>query len=136
MKRDPSSHPGIRWAGRALLDGAGSYWLDLRSYDPVSTAAALGKPMLIHQGGRDYQVTVEDDLPRWKEGLGQRPEVTIRVYEADNHLFFSGTGLSTPAEYDPAQHVDPAVVADIATWLRPHPGMFARFVSRVLHFKR
>jgi uncharacterized protein len=107
----------------------GSYWLDLRSYDPVSTAAALGKPMLILQGGRDYQVTVQDDLSRWKAGLEHRSEVTIRVYEADNHLFFPGTGPSTPAEYDPAQHVDPAVIADIATWLRPHPGLFARFVS-------
>lgn len=109
---------------------SGSYWLDLRSYDPVSTAAALGKPMLILQGGRDYQVTVQDDLSRWKAGLEHRSEVTIRVYEADNHLFFPGTGPSTPAEYDQAQHVDPAVIADIATWLRPHPGMLARFVSR------
>ncbi|GHO62967.1 hypothetical protein KSC_018590 [Ktedonobacter sp. SOSP1-52] len=73
---------------------------------------------------------------RWKEGLAHRPDVTIRIYEADNHLFFPGTGPSTPAEYDLAQHVDPAVVADIATWLRPHPGMLARFVSRVLRFKR
>ena len=113
---------------------SGSYWLDLRSYDPVSVAATLDKPMFILQGGRDYQVTVEDDLSRWKEGLSHRPDVTIRVYEADNHLFFPGTGLSTPAEYDPAQHVDPAVVADIAKWLRPHPGMFARLVSRVLRF--
>lgn len=111
---------------------SGSYWLDLRSYDPVSQASALDRPMLILQGGRDYQVTVEDDLSRWKEGLSDRPDVTIRIYEADNHLFFPGTGPSTPAEYEPAQHVDPAVVADIATWLRPHPGMLARFVSSVL----
>jgi len=115
---------------------SGSYWIDLRSYDPVSTALALDKPMFILQGGRDYQVTVEDDLSRWKEGLGHRPEVTIRVYEADNHLFFPGTGPSMPVEYDPAQHVDPAVIADIATWLRPQRGMFARFVSRVFRFKQ
>jgi uncharacterized protein len=115
---------------------SGSYWLDLRSYDPVSAAAALDKPMFILQGGRDYQVTVEDDLSRWKEGLSHRPDVTIRVYDADNHLFFPGEGPSTPAEYDPAQHVDPAVVADIAKWLRPRPGMFAHLVSRVLRFKR
>lgn len=115
---------------------SGSYWLDLRDYDPVSTAAALDKPMFILQGGRDYQVTVEDDLIRWKTGLEHRPEVTIQVYAADNHLFFPGTGPSTPAEYDPAQHVDPAVVADIATWLTPHPGMSARFVSGILRLKR
>jgi hypothetical protein len=33
------------------------YWLDLRSYDPVAVAAALGKPILILRGGRDYQAT-------------------------------------------------------------------------------
>ncbi len=115
---------------------SGSYWLDLRGYDPVSTATTLDKPMFILQGGRDYQVTVEDDLSRWKAALEHRPEVTIRVYDADNHFFFPGTGPSTPAEYDPAQHVDAAVVADIAKWLMPHPGMFARFVSGVLHFNR
>ena len=95
----------------------GAYWLDLRGYDPVSTAAALDKPMLVLQGGRDYQVTVQDVLARWRTGLAHRPDVTIRVHDADNHLFFPGTGPSTPADYQAAQHVDPAVIADIADWL-------------------
>jgi hypothetical protein len=95
----------------------GSFWLDLRDYDPVATAAELGRPMLVLQGGRDYQVTVADDLARWRAGLGHRPDVAIRVYEADNHLFFPGAGRSVPAEYGPPQHVDPVVVTDIAQWL-------------------
>jgi len=95
----------------------GPYWLDLRGYDPVVVAAALARPMLILQGGRDYQATVADDLARWRAGLADRPDVTIRVYDQDNHLFFPGSGPSAPAEYEPAQHVDPAVVADIASWL-------------------
>ncbi|MBB4941053.1 hypothetical protein FHR32_005430 [Streptosporangium album] len=107
----------------ALLFGRpAAYWLDLRGYDPVATAAALDKPMFILQGGRDYQVTVADDLSQWKAGLAHRPDVTIRVYDADNHLFFPGAGPSTPAEYEPAQHVDPAVVADIVEWLTPDRG--------------
>jgi dienelactone hydrolase len=93
------------------------YWLDLRGYNPVAVAAALGKPILILQGGRDYQATVDDDLAGWKAGLAHRPDVTIRVYAPDNHLFFPGTGPSAPAEYEPAQHVDSAVVTDIASWL-------------------
>jgi hypothetical protein len=36
--------------------------------------------MLILQGARDYQVTVQDDLTRWETGLAHRPDVTIRVY--------------------------------------------------------
>ena len=94
-----------------------AYWLDLRGYDPAAAAAALGKPMLIVQGGRDYQVTVADDLSRWEAALAARPDVTFRVYAADNHLFFPGSGPSAPAEYEPAQHMDPAVVADVARWI-------------------
>ncbi|WP_328808332.1 alpha/beta hydrolase family protein [Nonomuraea antri] len=96
---------------------SGSYWLDQRDYDPVAAAAALGKPMLILQGGRDYQVTVADDLPRWRTGLAHLRDVTICVYDADDHLFFPGTGPSTPADYGRPQHVDLVVVADVADWL-------------------
>jgi hypothetical protein len=94
-----------------------AYWLDVRGYHPAQAAAALDKPMLIVQGARDYQATVTDDLAGWEAGLAGRPDVTIRVYDADNHLFFPGTGRSGPAEYEPAQHVDPAVIADTADWL-------------------
>lgn len=94
-----------------------SYWLDLRSYDPVATAARLGKPLLILQGGRDYQVTVEHDLSLWREGLTGCPDVTIQIHEADDHLFFPGAGPSTPAGYMAPQHVDAAVITDVAAWL-------------------
>ncbi|MBP2704272.1 alpha/beta hydrolase [Microbispora sp. RL4-1S] len=116
---------------------SGAYWLDLRDYDPVATAATLDKPMLILQGGRDYQVTVADDLAGWQAGLAHRPDVTIRVYEADDHLFFPGSGPSTPADYEVPGHVDAAVVADIADWLAPRRSPMARlmaFTSRVVAF--
>jgi len=97
------------------------YWLDLRGYDPAAAAAALDKPILIVQGGRDYQVTIAHDLAAWQAALGGRPGVTIRVYDADNHLFLPGSGPSTPAEYETPQHMDPAVVNDVADWLATVP---------------
>ncbi|MEV0699532.1 alpha/beta hydrolase [Saccharopolyspora sp. NPDC050389] len=114
-----------------LFGWPASYWLDLRGYDPVATAAGLDKPMLILQGGRDYQVTVADDLVRWQAGLAHRPNVTIRVYDADDHMFFRGEGPSTPAGYESPQHVDPAVVADIAEWLAPSQSKIARLFSNL-----
>lgn len=75
--------------------------------------------MLILQGGRDYQVTEADDLALWRAGLGDRPDVDIRVHAADNHMFAPGTGPSTPAEYSTPANVDPAVVDDIVMWINP-----------------
>ncbi|MEU5264176.1 hypothetical protein [Amycolatopsis sp. NPDC021455] len=116
-------------AADLLFGWPASYWLDLREFDPVATAAALGKPMLILQGGRDYQVTVADDLAGWRAGLAHRPDVTIRVHDADDHLFFRGEGPSKPG-YTSPQHVDPAVVDDIAGWLAPPRRGIARFFPR------
>ena len=116
----------------ALLFGwPASYWLDLRDYDQVAVAAALDKPILVLQGRRDYQVTVDDDLTRWQAGLAGRPDVTIRIYDADDHLFFAGTGDSAPADYQLPQHVDAAVIADVADWLTPGQRPITRLISRL-----
>ena len=72
------------------LGAPAAYWLDIRGYDPAALAATLETPMLILQGGRDYQVTVDDDLARWRAALDGRPDVTIRIYPDFNHLFVAG----------------------------------------------
>jgi uncharacterized protein len=99
----------------------GSYWLDVRGYDPVATAAALTVPMLFIQGGRDYQVTVADDLALWRAGLAGRDDVTFRVFEPGNHLLAAGEGPSSPAEYAALQHVDASLVDEIAAWIARTP---------------
>lgn len=101
-----------------LLGVPASYWSELQAVDPVTTARGLDIPMLILQGGRDYQVT-EADLEAWRAGLGDRPDVDLELYPDLNHLFAPGEGRATPAEYTgEARHVDPAVVADIAAWIQ------------------
>jgi dienelactone hydrolase len=115
---DPDLSPDTP-AADLLFGWPASYWLDLRGYDQVATAAALDRPMLVLQGGRDHQVTVDDDLARWRAGLAHRPDVTIRVHDADDHLFFPGERPSTPADTGRPQHVDPAVVAEVADRLAP-----------------
>jgi len=107
---------------KRILGAPASYWLDLRAYAPAATAAKLGKPMLILQGERDYQVTMED-FAGWKQALAGRSDVRFMSYPALNHLFIAGQGKSGPAEYEEAGHVAEAVVADIAAWIsRQGPG--------------
>ena len=96
-----------------------AYWLDLRAYDPAGTARSLHLPMLILQGARDYQVTTAD-FDGWKAALDSRPSVSFKLYPDLNHLFITGKGKSTPAEYEQAGHVAEAVVADIAEWIAGH----------------
>jgi CubicO group peptidase (beta-lactamase class C family)/dienelactone hydrolase len=92
------------------------YWLDLRGYEPAKAAASLAKPMLILQGERDYQVTMED-FGGWKKRLGSRTDVTFISYPRLNHLFLDGKGRSTPAEYLVAGNIAPAVIDDIVKWI-------------------
>lgn len=112
--------PGLTAATPANLLPFGlpaPYWLDLRDHDPVRAAAELDVPLLVLNGGRDYQVTLADDLARWRDGLGHRGDVRFREYPADNHFFFPGDQPSSPAEYQQLHHVDPTVIADVANWI-------------------
>ena len=102
----------------ALLKGAPpAYWLDLRQHDPLAIAKGLKQPLLILQGGRDYQ-TGQVDFDRWKEALRAQSRVTFKLYPKLNHLFIAGEGKSTPEEYLQPGHVAEPVVADVAEWIR------------------
>jgi dienelactone hydrolase len=101
-----------------LLFGASvSYWLDLRGYDPPAAAKVLQQPVLILQGERDYQVTM-DDFQRWKAALSSKQNFTFRSYARLNHLFIEGNGKSGPAEYNRPGHVAEVVINDIANWIK------------------
>jgi dienelactone hydrolase len=98
----------------------GAYYLALRGYHPELVAAGLGRPMLIAWGQRDYQVG-EADFRGWKHALSALSQVTFREYPSLDHLFVSGTGPSTPAQYDRPGHVDAAFIDDIVNWVHVLP---------------
>lgn len=101
--------------GCTLMGVRHAYWEEILAINPVATARTLDVPMLILQGGRDYQVT-EADLALWREGLAGR-DATTRLYPALNHLFIEAEGMSVPIEYvTGADHVAPAVVTDVSEW--------------------
>jgi fermentation-respiration switch protein FrsA (DUF1100 family) len=105
----------------ALAGAPAAYWLDLRGYVPSEMAQTLAQPLLILQGERDYQVTMED-FGRWQAALQGRENVTFKSYPALNHLFIPGEGPSSPAEYEQAGHVAEEVIRDIAGWIQGRSG--------------
>jgi dienelactone hydrolase len=60
--------PSDATSSKILLQAPPAYWLDLRAHDPVAEAKSLKQPLLILQGGRDYQVT-PTQFDDWKKGL-------------------------------------------------------------------
>jgi alpha-beta hydrolase superfamily lysophospholipase len=100
-----------------VMGALARYVYDLDARDPVGVAGALDVPLLVLQGGRDYQVTMED-FELWRRALGGG-RAAFRVYPDLNHLFIPGRGRATPQEYMTHRGVVAAeVVRDVAAWIR------------------
>ncbi len=94
------------------------YWLDLRKYQQLEAAVKMTRPLLILQGGRDYQVTIQD-FELWKKVLAGHRNVEFKLYPKLNHLFMSGKSKkATPGEYMIPGHVDQKVISDISHWIQ------------------
>lgn len=104
---------------KPILGAPAKYWADLHGRDHTAATLRLKCPILVIHGGRDYQVT-RKDYDIWKSKLSERENVTIRFYDALNHLMIFGSGPSTPQEYQTPGHVDQAVVEDITAWINRH----------------
>jgi uncharacterized protein len=100
-----------------ILNIPKSYWKDLENYDVVKTVRELRIPMLFLQGGRDYQVGVEN-FNMWQKKLIRQRNIDFAYYPDLNHLFFKGKGASFPGEYLKQGHVFEDVIRDICRWIQ------------------
>lgn len=96
------------------------YWQSFEAIDPVADARALAQPILLLQGGRDFQV-VDTDWQLWRRGLARQRAVTFRDYPALNHLGIAGEGPGSPKEYTRPGHVAAPLIDDVARWIGAQP---------------
>jgi alpha-beta hydrolase superfamily lysophospholipase len=106
----------LRSNGNASLIGLpGSYWQQLEQVQPVAETATSHLPVLLLQGGRDFQV-IDTDWQDWKQALtGDR--YTFRHYPALNHLGIAGEGPGSLREYETPGNVDKVLIEDVANWV-------------------
>lgn len=95
-----------------------AYWLSWSRVDPVADAKALSMPMLLLQGGSDFQVSPTQDFARWKQVLTGRPQVALHLYPGLSHLFMPAGKTGTLIDYATPGHVDAQVLDDIAAWIK------------------
>jgi uncharacterized protein len=114
---DPAHPP----AGQ-VLNGPLSFWMSLRDYDPIATAKDLSKPILVLQGGHDYQVLPQQDFVQWQNAFAHDPLVKLIQYPGLSHLFMPGGTPPSPADYMKPGHVDARIVSDIVSWIKAQSG--------------
>lgn len=97
-----------------------TYWSSLIAVDQVTEAQSLDIPILILQGERDYQITMED-FALWQEALAGHSNVTFKSYPTLTHLFIAlgdPSRKSQPQDYNEAGFVAREVIDDIANWIK------------------
>ena len=81
------------------------------------------KPVLILQGGMDFQVLPSEDFAAFQEQLQGRDRVEYRLYDELNHVFVKGIYndiLKAGKEYRVEQHIGAEVIDDIAAFIMAH----------------
>ena len=92
-----------------------AYFVDLQGYEPAKEASRLAIPLLVLQGERDTQVTMQD-FGIWKAAVAGQKNGEVELFPNLNHLFMASEGLGTPAEYRVPENVAPEVINRIALW--------------------
>lgn len=78
------------------------------------------KPMLVMQGEKDFQVKASVDFEMYRRLLGDRDNVTFRLYPGLNHAFVPARFDSiadAKKEFTPERHIGPQVLDDLADWI-------------------
>ena len=79
------------------------------------------KPVLIMQGGKDFQVLADDDFIKFKEQLANRNNTVYRLYPDLNHCFVEAiysSILKASKEYGAERHIGEEVICDIAGFIK------------------
>ena len=78
------------------------------------------KPVLIMQGGRDFQVLADEDYQKFKELLAERSNTFYKLYPQLNHVFvdaiYDDIGKAAK-EYSTERRIGEEVITDITSFI-------------------
>jgi dienelactone hydrolase len=105
-------------SNKVILGYPATYWYSLNQIDIAAISKELTIPVYIAQGSADWQVFPDKDFTKWQELLGDKKNVTFKLYDNLNHLFMTSNGKTDITEYNIAGSVDQTVLDDIAAWIK------------------
>ena len=96
------------------------YFKEMGQKTAADYLLASKKPVLILQGGKDFQVLAKRDYRMFKKLLAGRENTQYKLYPELNHVFVKGIYndiLKASKEYSVEQHIGEDVVGDIAAFV-------------------
>ena len=105
-----------KFAGSATL----YYFKEMGRKTATEYLLETDKPVLIMQGGMDFQVLASEDFAAFQDQLKGRRNVEYRLYKDLNHVFVKGIYndiLKAGKEYKVEQHIGAEVLDDIAAFI-------------------
>ncbi|NAW50483.1 prolyl oligopeptidase family serine peptidase [Elizabethkingia argentiflava] len=97
---------------KELLSVPTSYWLSLKKYNIQTNLRTINIPLMIMQGGKDYQIG-KDEYLKFEKLLKNKNNVSLKFYPDLNHLFMKSDGTMSPEEYKIKSIVNDKVLNDI-----------------------
>ncbi len=109
---------------RKFSGGTTLYYLkEMGEHAPADYLNASDKPVLIMQGGKDFQVSADTDYAAWQGMLKERENTTFRLYPELNHCFVPSVFndiMKVKEEYSVEQHIPNEVIGNISEWILEH----------------
>ena len=97
------------------------YFKEMGEHPATDYLKNLEKPVLVMQGGKDFQVKADIDFRAYQELLQGKENAAFKLYENLNHAFVPsvyGNIMKAKKEYGVEQHIGDNVIADIAHWIK------------------
>jgi fermentation-respiration switch protein FrsA (DUF1100 family) len=99
-----------------IIGASGYYYKDLDAYPYNEKLMQSTKPILIMQGGKDFQVSAVKDYLKYKTLLQANRNVSFKLYRQLNHFFITST-TGKIDEYNISDNVHEQVLNDIIDWI-------------------
>lgn len=92
------------------------YLIHMDEFDSIENLNESNIPVLVVNGGHDYQVTVKD-FEMWKNGLNKNDNIKFELIDNVNHIFGEIDRMSVPSDYRKYRPIAPILFELIKQWV-------------------
>lgn len=115
--KDKIMSPDYNTKSKITLPGTSArYWLTDKNLNNLAVAKTLKLPILLVQGGRDYNVTMKE-YNMWLEGMKGNSNFKPVLLDELDHQFFTGSGLANPKDVVKPNHASEKAIKSVVDFI-------------------